>query len=207
MPALFSEGFLLGLSTGFYCLASCLPLLAPYLMAEGRAVWKFNFYIFLQFTGGRFAAYMLFALLASLAGRAGQYTLPGWVLPAGLLACGLSMAALAAFRVSGASACLLRRDINPFFRRIPMALGFVTGINICPPFAAGFLRLMELADIPKGFSYFGGFFFATSLFISPVLLGTPWLGRRANEIGRLTLVLAGIWYAILGMKGLLYRLP
>ena len=72
MPALFSEGFLLGLSTGFYCLASCLPLLAPYLMAEGKALWKFNFFIFLQFTGGRFAAYMLFALLASLAGRAGQ---------------------------------------------------------------------------------------------------------------------------------------
>jgi hypothetical protein len=203
MPALFSEGFLLGLSTGFYCLASCLPILAPYLMAEGKTVWKLNFMIFLQFTGGRFAAYMLFALLASLAGKAGQYTLPHWLLPAGMLGCGLLMAVLAVFRVSGASVCLLKWDIDPFFKRLPMALGFVTGINICPPFAAGFLRLVELADIPSGFAYFGGFFGATSLFISPVLFGTPWIGRRANEIGRLTLLMAGAWYTILGLKALL----
>ncbi len=204
MPALFSEGFLLGLSTGFYCLASCLPLLAPYMLAEGRTAWKFNFYIFIQFTGGRFAAYMIFALLASLAGKAGQYALPAWVLPSGMFACGLLMMALAVSRVSaGTSACLLKHGFNPYLKSLPMALGFITGINICPPFAAGFLRLMELADIMKGFAYFNGFFWATSLFISPVLLGTPWLGRRANEIGRLTLLLAGLWYAVLGLKGLL----
>ncbi len=203
MPALFSEGFLLGLSTGFYCLASCLPLLAPYMMAEGRVAWKFNFFIFLEFTGGRFAAYMLFALLATLAGKAGNFALPHWALPGGMLACGLLMTALAAFRVSGFSICLLKQNLDPFFRRLPMALGFVTGISICPPFAAGFLRLMELADVLKGFAYFGGFFSATSLFISPVLLGTPWIGQKANEIGRLTLLLAGIWYVVLGLQGLL----
>ena len=98
---------------------------------------------------------------------------------------------------------MLHRDFSPFFKRLPLALGFVTGINICPPFAAGFLRLMELADIVKGFVYFIGFFASTSLFISPVLLGTPWLGRRANEIGRLTLLLAGLWYIVLGLQGLL----
>jgi hypothetical protein len=203
MPALISEGFLLGLSTGFYCLASCLPLLAPYMMAEGRDTWKFNFLIFLQFTGGRFAAYMLFALLASLAGKAGQYALPAWVVPSGLLACGLLMLVLGIFRASGHSFCLLGREIDPFFKRLPLALGFVTGINVCPPFAAGFLRLMGLADVLKGFAYFSGFFAATSLFISPVLLGTPWIGRRANEIGRLTLLIAGIWFCILGLKDLI----
>lgn len=203
MPALFSEGLLLGLSTGFYCLASCLPLLAPYIMAEGKTALKFNFFIFLQFTGGRFAAYMLFALLASLAGKAGQYALPPWLLPAGMLVCGLFMGTLAVFRVSGWSLCLLDRDFSPFFKRLPVALGFVTGLNICPPFAVGFLRLMGLADILKGFAYFGGFFAATSLFIAPLLLGTPWIGRRANEIGRLTLLLAGTWYTGLGVAGLL----
>lgn len=203
MPALFSEGFLLGLSTGFYCLASCLPLLAPYLLAEGKAAWKFNFYIFLQFLGGRFAAYMLFALLASLAGKAGRYALPPWLLPASMAGCGLLMSFLAVSRVSAKGGpCFLKKDFNPWFRRLPLALGFVTGINICPPFAAGFIRLLELADVAKGFAYFGGFFGATSLFISPVLLGTPWLGRRANEIGRLTLLIAGLWYLALGLSGL-----
>ncbi len=204
MPALFSEGFLLGLSTGFYCMASCLPLLAPYLMAEGRSVWKINFIIFLEFLAGRFAAYMLFAFLAVMAGKAGRYAMPPWLLPACMLSCGLIMAALAVFRVaSGTSACLLRADLDPFFRKLPVALGFVTGISICPPFAAGFLRLLELADVVKGFCYFSGFFTATSLFISPVLAGTPWIGRRANEIGRLTLLIAGLWYTGLGISGLM----
>lgn len=204
MPALFSEGFLLGLSTGFYCLAACLPVLAPYMLAEGRAAWKFNFYIFLQFLAGRFAAYMLFALLASLAGQAGSYVLPPWLLPACMAGCGALMMYLAVSRVRGGKGpCLLKRDLNPFFKRLPLALGFVTGINVCPPFAAGFLRLMELADVIKGFSYFCGFYTATSLFISPVLLGTPWIGRRANEIGRLTLLLAGAWYTLLGLLKLI----
>ncbi|MDA8243636.1 MAG: sulfite exporter TauE/SafE family protein [Elusimicrobia bacterium] len=202
MPALFSEGFLLGLSTGFYCLASCLPLLAPYMLAEGKETWKFNFSIFLQFLGGRFAAYMLFAALASLAGQAGRYVLPGWVLPACMAGCGLLMAFLALARVRIKSPCLFSADLGPFFKRLPLALGFVTGINVCPPFAAGLVRLLELADLLKGAAYFCGFFAATSLFISPVLLGTPWIGRRANEIGRLTLLIAGIWYAALGVSGL-----
>ncbi len=204
MPALFSEGFLLGLSTGFYCLTACLPLLAPYLLAEGKTAWKFNFWIFLEFMGGRFAAYMLFALLASLAGKAGQGALPPRLLPAGMLSCGLVMVLLAVFRItSGPAACLLKTDINPFLRRLPLAMGFITGINICPPFAAGFLRLMELADVFKGLTYFCGFFGATSLFISPIMLGTPWIGPRVNEIGRLTLFIAGVWYSVLGISGLL----
>ena len=204
MPALFSEGLLLGLSTGFYCLVSCLPLLAPYLLSEGRAAWRFNFGIFLQFLAGRFAAYMIFALLATLAGQAGRYALPSWLLPACMCACGALMSALAIFRVKGGEGpCIMKRDLNPLFGRLPLALGFLTGINICPPFAAGFIRLMEIADVLKGFAYFGGFFAATSLFISPVLLGTPWIGRRANKIGRLTLLLAGAWYTALGLIKLL----
>ncbi|OGR65112.1 MAG: hypothetical protein A2X31_08140 [Elusimicrobia bacterium GWB2_63_22] len=204
MPALFSEGFLLGLSTGFYCLVSCLPLLAPYLLAEGSTAWRFNFGIFLEFLAGRFLAYMLFALLASLAGQAGRGALPGWLLPLSMLLCGLWMTGLAAFRVSaGSGPCPLKGGVNPFFKRLPLLLGFVTGINICPPFAAGFLRLLELADILKGFAYFGGFFAATSIFISPVMLGTPWVGARVKEIGRLTLLLAGLWYTVLGIRGLL----
>jgi hypothetical protein len=203
VPALFSEGFLLGLSTGFYCLVSCLPLLAPYLLAEGSSAWRLNLRIFLEFLAGRFLAYMLFALLATLAGQAGRGALPPWLLPLSMLLCGLWMGGLAVFRVRTASACALKTGISPFAQRLPLLLGFVTGINVCPPFAAGFLRLMELADLPSGFAYFGGFFTATSLFISPVLLGTPWVGARANEIGRLTLLLAGLWYALLGLKGLL----
>ncbi|NLO92262.1 MAG: sulfite exporter TauE/SafE family protein [Elusimicrobia bacterium] len=204
MAALFTEGFLLGLSTGFYCLVSCLPLLLPYVLAEGRSSWKTNGFILLQFLIGRFAAYMLFAALATWAGKAGQYEMPGWVLPASLCACGVLMMFLAIARVRGLEApCLLKKDLGPLFKRLPVALGFATGINICPPFAAGLLRLMGLADFARGTVYFCGFYAATSLFMSPVLLGTPWISNRVREIGRLTLLLAGLWYCGLGLAGLL----
>jgi hypothetical protein len=174
------------------------------MLAEGRNVWKTNLYIFAQFLIGRLAAYLLFAVLATLAGKAGKYEMPHWVLPAGLCACGALMVFLALARVKGEGPCLMKKDLNPFFKRLPLALGFVTGINICPPFAAGFLRLMELADTAKGISYFLGFYAATSLFMSPVLLGTPWIKTRAREIGRLTLLLAGIWYCGRGALELLH---
>lgn len=199
MPALFSEGFLLGLSTGFYCLAACLPLLAPYVLAEGRRGLASGFFIFLQFTAGRLAAYALFAFLASAAGKAGGGA-PPWLLPAAMAACGLLMAGLAAARVGGFSLCLLGRDLGPLAGRLPALMGFVTGINACPPFAAGLLRLLQLADYSRGAVYFGGFFIATTLFTLPVLLGTPWHSPRVAGIGRLTLLLAGAWYAFSGLS-------
>ena len=207
MTALFPEGFLLGLSTGFYCLASCLPFIAPYILAEGGKGWSSGLFIFLQFTAGRLAAYTLFALLATLAGKTGQYAFPGWLVPACMLACGLLMSILAIFRVSGGGLCLFKRDLGPVFRRLPIAMGFATGLNICPPFAAGFIRLVEIADIPRGLCYFGGFFAATTIFTSPVLLGTPWSGPRVNAIGRLTLLIAGLWYTGLGLSGLYNIFP
>ena len=91
MPALFSEGFLLGLSTGAYCLASCLPVLAPYLLAGGGLSWKINFLIFIEFLAGRFIAYALFALAAVEFGKVSGPYLPPRALAAGMAVTALFM--------------------------------------------------------------------------------------------------------------------
>jgi len=203
MLALFSEGFLLGLSTGAYCLASCLPVLAPYLLAGGGLSWKVNFLIFIEFLAGRFIAYTLFALAAVSFGKVSGPYLPSRALAAGMAAMALFMFYfLFSGRLKKHAPCLASLPAAWAEKRIPFLLGFLTGINVCPPFAAGLLRLMGLADVLKGLAYFGGFFTSTSLFLLPALAPTPFLDSRLKRIGRMTLFLAALWYLLLGLRGM-----
>jgi len=199
---LLSEGFVLGLSTGFYCLAACLPALLPYLLSEGDRRWGKNSAIFLEFLAGRFCAYLLFALISTFIGKAYKPYLPVWAAPAAMVLTSLAMLSFLFHSRQGRSAgCFV--PAGPFLKRIPLALGFMTGINICPPFVAAFVRLVEIADISSGMVYFAGFFTATSVFLLPALAATPLINARLKGIGRMTLFIAGLWYLVLGLKGLL----
>ncbi len=203
MFSILSEGFVLGLSTGFYCLTTCLPALVPYLLSEGDTLWRTNFGIFLEFLAGRFTAYFLFAVVSTLIGVTYKPYLPVWAAPLAMLLTALAMLAFlfTTRRAPSGKGCYL--PVSPFFKRIPLALGFMTGINICPPFVAAFVRLVNLADMTAGLFYFTGFFTATSIFLLPAIAPTPFLNERLKNIGRLTLLIAGVWYLILGLKGLL----
>lgn len=203
MMTILSEGFILGLSTGFYCLTSCLPALVPYLLSEGDKIWRTNFGIFLEFLAGRFAAYFLFAVISTLIGAAYKPYLPAWAAPLAMLLTALAMLAFLFTTRGGAHAKGCSLPVSPFFKRIPLALGFMTGINICPPFVAAFVRLVDMADMTAGLFYFTGFFTATSIFLLPAIAPTPFLNERLKNIGRLTLLIAGFWYLALGLKGLL----
>ena len=202
MLSILSEGFILGLSTGFYCLTSCLPALVPYLLSEGDKVWKTNFDIFLEFLSGRFIAYFLFAVVSTLIGKAYKPYLPNWVAPLAMLLTALAMLAFLFTSRGGhpGKGCVMR--FSPFYKRIPLALGFMTGINVCPPFIAAFVRLVELSDMTAGMFYFTGFFTATSILILPAIAPTPFITERLKNIGRMTLGIAGVWYLLLGIKGL-----
>jgi sulfite exporter TauE/SafE len=63
----YSEGILLGLSTGAVCLAYCGPVLIPYLMGENKNI-KTNFVYVSLFLSGRFLAYLVIGLIAGIAG-------------------------------------------------------------------------------------------------------------------------------------------
>jgi len=203
MFAILSEGFVLGLSTGFYCLTTCLPALVPYLLSEGDKLWRTNFGIFLEFLAGRFIAYFIFAVVSTVIGVVYKPYLPAWAAPLAMIITALFMLAFL-FTTRGAHSgkkCFL--PVNPVFKRIPLALGFMTGMNICPPFVAAFVRLVKMADMTAGLFYFTGFFTATSLFLLPAIAPTPFINQRLKTIGRLTLFIAGFWYLLLGLKWLL----
>jgi sulfite exporter TauE/SafE len=56
-------GFILGLSNGVTCIATCAPVLIPYLLGEGKGIVR-NYWVTRQFLFGRLLGYLLFAILA-----------------------------------------------------------------------------------------------------------------------------------------------
>jgi sulfite exporter TauE/SafE len=57
------DGFILGLSNGVACIATCAPFLIPYLLGEGKGIVR-NYWVTGQFLFGRLLGYLLFAVLA-----------------------------------------------------------------------------------------------------------------------------------------------
>ena len=62
------EGFLLGLSTGHICLATCGPIYAPYLMSYMRRPVRYVTAV-LEISLGRFITYILVGAIAGIFGR------------------------------------------------------------------------------------------------------------------------------------------
>jgi sulfite exporter TauE/SafE len=57
------DGFFLGLSNGVACIATCAPVLIPYILGEGKGIVR-NYWVTGQFLFGRLLGYLLFAVLA-----------------------------------------------------------------------------------------------------------------------------------------------
>lgn len=183
-------------------MSACLPLFLPYILVEGSNFWKRNFLILAEFLSGRLAAYLIFAVIASLIGKTVELKIPGWILPSAMILSAVGMLSYLAFsNVFLRDKCGISAHPG-IFRRIPLVLGFLTGINACPPFITGFVRLLDIADVFNGLFYFSGFFISTSLFMVPLILPTPWLNERVKSIGRIALFLSGLWYLFLGIGGL-----
>lgn len=203
---LFTEGFMLGLSTGVFCMSACLPIFFPYLLSEGNNSWKTNFFILLQFLAGRFFAYLIFALLTSWFAKSYASYLPQWVLPCTMIVSSLLMLSYLFFSNQFLTGiCGISKQVK-ISSAVPFVLGFLTGINPCPPFITGFVRLLQIANVLKGIFYFTGFFVSTSLFILPAILPTPWINARLKNIGRIALFIASLWYLLMGISRLIWVL-
>lgn len=196
------EGWLLGLSTGPYCLGACMPFMIPYLFAEGRPTWSANARIVGEFLLGRFLAYLLFGAAVGWIG--------GWLAPhltqrVASLALGATAALMLLYALVNSlphwtlCAWTLRR--LPMVR-MPVLLGFLIGINVCPPFLVAVARLLQVGGVTSGMVFFLGFFAGTSLYALP-LLGVSPLTRvpRFQRIGTLSALLVGSWFLLSALLG------
>lgn len=210
------EALLLGLSVGLVCLASCGAVLLPWLVVQQRTTVA-TAWLLGQVLAGRLVGYLLFA---GVAWAAGLVLVPG-ELRTRTLVFGLAHVALAAMLLwyvfaasrSPRSAQLSpgSRRLSPMRRRIsrvgPAALGFLTGINLCPPFVVATVRAAELRSLPASLAFFTVFFVGTSVWFLPFLAaGAARRIPEARTVGRVAMGIVAAYYGYMGAITLGWRL-
>jgi len=204
-----AEALALGFGSGPICVASCGPVLLPWLGAEPRKLGATGRLLAI-FLGGRLAGYLGFAVVAWVAGLALPLDLRARTLVFGLANFGL--AALLGF-----SAWFTRRPCakppddqgtrlyqigaaNRFRPPAALTLGMLTGLNLCPPFVAAGVRAAATHSLSGALAFFALFFAGTSIWFLPAL-GVSWLRRfsAVPAVARMTMAALAIYYAYLGV--------
>lgn len=204
-----AEALVLGFASGPVCVAACGPVLLPWLAAEPRGL-RATGQLLGVFLGGRLAGYLAFAVIAWAAGVALPVDASTRILIFGLANLGLAglLIVSAAFPQrhcppAHASCRDSLHQIGPANRFRPPAaltLGFLTGLNLCPPFVAAGIRAAETHSLAGACAFFLFFFAGTSVWFLPSLAvsslrrfeAVPW-------VARLTMGVLGLYYAYLGI--------
>lgn len=189
------SGYLAGLSVGVYCLGLCLPIFLPLLLSQNRTGKK-GLSLVLEFSLGRLLGYLFFGLIFGWFGRIIQ---SGWVhYLAGLanLWIGILMI-IYSLGVIDKKFCAA----IPFAKiKWPFLLGFLTGVNICPPFLGSLTYVFNLKSIAISLWYFLMFFLGTSTYIIPfTLVGGFSQKRWLQKLARLSGIVVGAYFIIINI--------
>lgn len=195
-----SQGILLGLSTGVFCLVTCAPVYVPFVLSEDRKLRR-NILSIGEIAMGRLIAYLFFGLILGILGK--QINGP-WL----NRAIGTAMILLSAFMLAFVvvkkwphfGLCKLSKK----YVNYPAFFGFLTGINVCPPFLLAMSTALSYASIAGSIFLFGGFFVGTSFYlILLVPLGFAAKVENIRQIGLITAVMSGVMFFVLGLGYLL----
>jgi sulfite exporter TauE/SafE len=202
-----AEGFLLGLSTGVVCLAYCGPVLLPYLMAESKGI-KRSYLLVSIFLAGRLTAYLITALLAGLIGQSVIQQSEIRTIMMGIaylvLAALLIVYGFHRFKEVCLGKSMTQTNLNYKENRkkfiVPFTGGFLTGINICPPFLLAITGAIDSGTVIGSILFFLAFFTGTSLYFIPM----PFAGMFKRQhvlriIGKFAALLAGFLYFYKGL--------
>lgn len=209
----FGEAFVLGLSSGPACIASCGPVLVPTLLAEHSGMRLSARYLS-TFLGARFLGYLLFAAVAWQIGvlaalpPAPRLFVMGvvHVLLAGVLLWYAYSVGHAHSRACPGSELVTigvakKRGVSG-----PAALGFLTGLSLCPPFVIAGVRASQLDSVAAALLFFAVFFVGTSIWFLPLVsLGCLRRNEAVTTVARMAMVLIAVYYLFLGSAMLMAR--
>jgi sulfite exporter TauE/SafE len=203
------EALTLGLATGPVCLATCGPVVVPWMLAQTEGARRQSRQLGL-FLAGRLAGYLLFGVLAWGAGETIPRSWAGrpWFVGVVDVLLGVAMVAYAAGWPH--RGCAAGKEQAPLVqigepadgkRRGALALGFLTGVNFCPPFLTAGVRAAELNQLAGAMVFFAAFFVGTAVWFLP-LVGLGWVRRSSAVllVARLAALLLALWYAGTGIS-------
>jgi sulfite exporter TauE/SafE len=184
-------------------------VLLPFILGEGTTILQ-NAKSVGLFLGGRLAAYMSVGFLSGMLGLTLVHdSLQNkFIFGAIYSLLALFMIAYGFYRFR--EICLgqkqkeLQQKLSRWPLAIPLAGGFVTGLNLCPPFLLAITGAVETHKLAGSILFFIMFFLGTSLFFVPM----PFLGYFKRKqvlqvIGKFAAILAGILYLYKGVMSLI----
>ena len=210
---IFGEAFVLGLSSGPACIASCGPVLVPSLLAERSGV-QLSTRNLSTFLGARFLGYLLFAAAAWELGALVSVPPARRLLVVGVVHILLAVVLLwYAYSVGHA-----RAPSSPGSELVtigvgrksgisgPAALGFLTGFSLCPPFVIAGVRAAQLDSAAAALLFFAVFFMGTSLWFVPFIsLGCVRRSPAVTTVARMAMALIAVFYLSVGLAMLMGR--
>lgn len=218
---LFADALALGLASGPACLAACGPVLVPSLLAGQSGIVQ-NLRTIAVFLGTRLVGYLLFALVAWEAGAlASMLVKPhphligvvyvllalvlAWYAYAVKRSCPGACTSQGLVTIGQSSETQERAETKQGVAGIAM-LGFLTGLNFCPPFVVAGIRAAELGSLSGALLFFAVFFAGTSIWFVPFAgLGCVIRKQELFTVARMTMGLVAIYYLSLGLYMLLGR--
>lgn len=211
------QAFFLGIANGVTCLAFCAPVLIPIFMSGHQTPQK-SWLLLAKFLFGRFLGYLVFGLLAWATNQliilVGFYN----ALFFGSVYLGLAILMLingiisiknVSNKLPNHTECQISPRKLPAFLKnspqlLPIGLGLLTGLNLCPPFLMAFANATFTPSLLDSLFFFTLFFVGTSLFFLPV----PFLGllnRKVSiqTIGNFVSILIAFYYFYSGFMQIL----
>jgi len=196
VTSLIIQPLLVGLSSGIFCGMYCFPFIAPFILSEKRKL-SYDFFILFKFIFGRLIGYIAFgALFGYLGGRFSQSKVD---LISDIVLITLSLILIfyaLGFLKKRVSFCLAPK----IKRKIPVLMGFLMGINVCPPFLLSLTYIFKMGSVFYGIIYFLVFFFATTLYFIPLgFLGYFNKFKEFQKVGRISALIVGVSFFVYGV--------
>jgi len=191
MKEIILQPILLGLSSGIFCMSYCFPFLAPFVVLEERKL-KEDFKVVLKFIFGRFFGYLLFgAFFGYLGEKITNKTVDLFFF--------FALAGLS-FLLILYSFGLIREKrgicLGPKFKKTtPFLMGFLMGINVCPPFLMAINYAFLLHKFFEGILFFLLFFLATTTYFLPIaFLGFLNKIKEFRMVAKISGILVGLMF-------------
>jgi len=154
-----------GLALGAFCLSYCFPFLATFVASDHRSP-KENSKLILCFLTGRFLGYMLFGEIIGYLGEKLNS-------PLLTLVADIAIIVISILLILYLCGILKEKEENcsskKFQQHSALMMGFLGGINVCPPFLLSIPYILSLHSTFLGVVYFFIFFWVSSIFFLPVV--------------------------------------
>lgn len=169
-------------------------------MASEQREQKRNFRLILYFMLGRLLGYLIFGLTFSYLGEKLQFPFLNIITNLSLILISVILILyLVGLIKQGEENCLMKQ----FQNKNAFTMGFLMGINICPPFLMSLTYVFSLHSTVAGLLYFLIFFIASSVYFLPMFfIGLLAKMKEFRAVARLSGIMCSGIFIVYGIYSL-----